>query len=182
MRVVHLSPATLEALATGDHAAARAASPVPLSDFVLTDPGCVATWRRRAEQVLLTPQDAAWVTGLLVAGASGDGGASGGEGVGEGVGEVVVGQGGFHAAPDEDGMVEIGYKVDPARRSRGHARAAVAAMLDRARRDPEVRVVRASVSPDNAASLAVLAPFGFVQVGEQWDEEDGLELVLERGV
>jgi L-amino acid N-acyltransferase YncA len=43
-------------------------------------------------------------------------------------------------------------------------------------------VVRASIRPDNQASLATIRPFGFVQVGEQWDDEDGLELVYERPV
>jgi RimJ/RimL family protein N-acetyltransferase len=47
---------------------------------------------------------------------------------------------------------------------------------------PGVTVVRASVSPDNAASLATLRPFGFTHVGEQYDEEDGPELLLERPV
>ena len=40
--------------------------------------------------------------------------------------------------------------------------------------------MRASVSPGNAASLSLIAGYGFTQVGEQWDEEDGLELVYER--
>jgi len=41
-------------------------------------------------------------------------------------------------------------------------------------------VVRASISPDNVASLATIAGFGFVRAGEQWDAEDGLELLFER--
>ena len=52
----------------------------------------------------------------------------------------------------------------------------------RARAEPGVRVVRASISPDNAGSLATIAGFGFVEVGEQWDEQDGLELVFELAV
>jgi L-amino acid N-acyltransferase YncA len=43
-----------------------------------------------------------------------------------------------------------------------------------------VRTVRASVSPGNVASLALVRSLGFRQVGEQWDEIDGLELVFER--
>jgi hypothetical protein len=39
--------------------------------------------------------------------------------------------------------------------------------------------VRASVRPDNVASLTLIGRYGFVRVGEQWDDEDGLELVLE---
>jgi RimJ/RimL family protein N-acetyltransferase len=40
--------------------------------------------------------------------------------------------------------------------------------------------VRATISPDNAASLATIAGFGFTENGEQWDEEDGRELIFER--
>ena len=43
-------------------------------------------------------------------------------------------------------------------------------------------VVRASISPDNVASLSTLAPFRFILVGHQWDEEDGLELLFELAV
>jgi [ribosomal protein S5]-alanine N-acetyltransferase len=39
--------------------------------------------------------------------------------------------------------------------------------------------VLASVAPDNAASLALVAQAGFVRIGEQWDDEDGLEWVFE---
>jgi RimJ/RimL family protein N-acetyltransferase len=37
----------------------------------------------------------------------------------------------------------------------------------------------ASISPTNAASLALAAQLGFEQVGEQMDEIDGLEYVFE---
>ena len=40
-------------------------------------------------------------------------------------------------------------------------------------------MLRASISPDNAASLATLAKFPFIHVGDQMDEIDGLELVFE---
>ena len=56
----------------------------------------------------------------------------------------------------------------------------VEALLDRAAREPTVRVVRASVSPDNAPSLGLIGQYGFERVGEQWDEEDGLEIIYER--
>jgi ribosomal-protein-alanine N-acetyltransferase len=91
----------------------------------------------------------------------------------------VVGKAGFHGPPDEHGMVEVGYAIVPELRRRGYARAALEALLQRAGREPAVRVVRASVSPDNAASLGLIRQYGFVRVGEQWDDEDGLELVYE---
>ena len=40
--------------------------------------------------------------------------------------------------------------------------------------------MRASISPDNVGSQRTLAPFGFDRVGEQWDEDDGLEILYER--
>jgi ribosomal-protein-alanine N-acetyltransferase len=39
--------------------------------------------------------------------------------------------------------------------------------------------VRASVRPDNAPSLRLVRRWGFTEVGEQWDDEDGLETVFE---
>lgn len=53
-------------------------------------------------------------------------------------------------------------------------------LLDRARREPDVRVVQVSIAPDDAASLATALPFGFVAVGGQVDEVDGPETVYER--
>jgi RimJ/RimL family protein N-acetyltransferase len=94
--------------------------------------------------------------------------------------ETAVGRAGFHGAPDENGMVEVGYAIDPAYRRRGYARAALAFLLDRAAREPAVRTVRASVRPDNHASRALIESTGFVPVGQQWDDEDGLETVYER--
>ena len=92
---------------------------------------------------------------------------------------LAVGRAGFHGPPDARGMVEIGYAVLPEHRRRGYGRAALAALLDRARREPGVRVVRLSIAPDNAASHAVARPFGFRVVGEQVDEVDGPETVYE---
>jgi len=163
VRIVQLDGPTLQALADGDLVRAGATSPVPLSEW-LVSPEAIGTWRMRARQAVESPQDLPWVTGV----------------VWDEDAELCVGKAGFHAAPDTAGMVEVGYGIDPAYRRRGYARAALEAMLARACADPSVRTVRASVSPDNAASLALIAGYGFTQVGEQWDEEDGLELVYER--
>lgn len=76
-------------------------------------------------------------------------------------------------------MVEIGYAVDPAYRRQGYARAALEVLLERAAREVDVRTVRATVSPDNAASQNLILQYGFAEVGEQWDDEDGLELIYE---
>ena len=162
VRIVHLPAEALVALAAGDLEAASAASPVPLTPWLVSDEA-IGTWRYRATQVADTPADLHWVTGVIW----------------DEDREVVVGKAGFHGGPDADGMVEVGYAVDPAERRRGYARAALLAMLDRARAEPDVRTFRATVSPDNLASLGLIAELPFVEVGEQWDEEDGLETIYE---
>ena len=93
---------------------------------------------------------------------------------------IAVGHAGFHGVPDENGLVEIGYSIEPCARRRGYGRATVAALLARCASEPAVHTVRASISPDNAASLATIAGFGFTRVGEQIDEEDGLEYIYDR--
>jgi ribosomal-protein-alanine N-acetyltransferase len=89
----------------------------------------------------------------------------------------VAGRIGCHEGP-RAGAVEIGYSVTPAYRRRGVATAMVRDFL-RWLDGQGIARVRASVSPGNGASLAVLAHFGFVEVGEHWDVEDGRELELE---
>jgi RimJ/RimL family protein N-acetyltransferase len=92
----------------------------------------------------------------------------------------VVGSIGFHAPPDDRGRVEVGYGVVAAERRRGYAREALHALLDWAWATGRARTCVASVSPDNAPSLALIGAFGFQRVGEQIDEIDGLEWVFER--
>jgi len=94
--------------------------------------------------------------------------------------EVVVGRIGFHGPADDSGMLEIGYEVFPEHRRHGYALEAVLAMFRWAQCDPAVRRFRASVSPDNVASLNLIAQIGFIEVGTQWDDEDGEETIFER--
>jgi [ribosomal protein S5]-alanine N-acetyltransferase len=91
----------------------------------------------------------------------------------------VIGTCGFHSPPDDTGRVEIGYRVEAAERRRGVATEVVRALLDWAATEHGVRRFRASIAPDNVASLAVAAHFGFRQVGVQIDDIDGEELVFE---
>ena len=95
-------------------------------------------------------------------------------------GATVAGRIGCHEGP-RDGVVEIGYAVSPAYRGRGIATAMVREFLGWLAAHG-VRTVRASVSPGNAASRALLARFGFVEVGSHVDDEDGVELELEADV
>ncbi|MEV4702310.1 GNAT family protein [Actinoplanes sp. NPDC049316] len=161
VRIVQLPAAALAALSRQDLAGAQAAGPVPLSAW-LAGPDNAGLWSRRHRQVLADPAEAAWVTGVIWDEAAGR----------------ATGRAGYHGRP-VDGLVEIGYAVDPAYRRRGYGGAALAVLLDRAAREPEVRTVRLSIRPDNVPSLALAARHGFRQVGDQWDDEDGLELVFE---
>jgi RimJ/RimL family protein N-acetyltransferase len=162
VRIVQLDLPALRALAEGDLAAANGCSPVPLTETFL-DPRWRSVWQRRAEQVAADPATAAWVTGV----------------VWDVDRRVAVGRAGFHAPPDECGMVEVGYAVDPEHRRRGYARAALLLLLDRAAREPAVRVVRATIGPANTPSRRLVEQHGFLVVGEQMDDEDGLEIVYE---
>lgn len=95
------------------------------------------------------------------------------------VGRTIIGSVGFHAPPDATGRVEVGYHVEPGYRRQGVASEAVAAIFDWAFHDHGVHRFRAAIAPDNVASLAVAARFGFRQVGVQLDEVDGTELLFE---
>ncbi|KAM3446394.1 hypothetical protein MY3296_009703 [Beauveria thailandica] len=171
-QLVQLAPAVLNALADNDLQSAIDLSGNPNMTPYLVSAECLWVWKRRAAQIRTDPDDAVWVTRLLVVDAQTDGGG----------GVIVVGRAGFHGPPDQRGMVEVGYSIDPAWRRRGHARAALRIMLDVAAGDARVRVVRASISPGNAASKDLVKRYGFEEVGEQWDEEDGLEKIWEVAV
>jgi [ribosomal protein S5]-alanine N-acetyltransferase len=91
---------------------------------------------------------------------------------------LLVGHVNFHAPPADEGWVEIGYTVLPEHRRRGYALEASAAMFEWAA-EQGVKRFRASVSPSNTASLALVRRMGFRETGVQWDEVDGEELVFE---
>jgi ribosomal-protein-alanine N-acetyltransferase len=152
---VQLSPATLAALIAGDLAAAEKAAGTGLSQYLVDESWL---WRVRLEQIEHDPASAEWIARAAVAEPAG-----------------VVGHGGFHGPPDADGVVEVAYSVDPLHRRQGYARAMLRSLLARADADPAVTAVRASIRPDNVGSRATIAGFGFRKIGEQWDQEDGLE-------
>jgi RimJ/RimL family protein N-acetyltransferase len=165
VQIVQLDAAALRGLRDGDQAAAERTSPVPLSPY-LAGPECRRVWEIRAEQVVDDPTSAAWVTGVVWDPERG----------------LAVGRAGFHGPPDSDGMVEVGYSIDPQFRRQGYARAALRVLLARASAEPGVRTFRATISPDNLASRDLVLAHGLVEVGEQWDDDDGLEIVYEVAV
>jgi ribosomal-protein-alanine N-acetyltransferase len=162
IHLVELSVDSMRSLLSGDLAGASAAAGVRLTDYFIGD-SSIWLWRIRVDQIRRDPPSASWVARAVVDDET----------------DRVIGHAGFHGPPDETGMVEVGYSVDPRYRRRGHAREMLAALIGRAKTEPQVRTVRASISPDNVASLATIAGFGFTQVGEQWDDEEGLELIFE---
>jgi ribosomal-protein-alanine N-acetyltransferase len=93
--------------------------------------------------------------------------------------EVVVGSIGFYGPPqpaeDEVPEVEVGYGLVEDARGAGYATEALAAMVAAA--ESAGARVRASVRPDNHASVRVLAKCGFTQL--RGSTEDG-ELVMAR--
>jgi RimJ/RimL family protein N-acetyltransferase len=161
IRFVQLSPETLAALIDGDLTAASAAAGTELSPYLVDESWL---WRIRLEQIQADPASAEWIARAAVAEPAG----------------VVVGHGGFHGPPDEQGVVEVAYSVAPDHRRKGYARAMLRSLLERADSDPRVSAVRASIRPDNLGSRATIAGFGFRKIGEQWDPEDGLEDVFLR--
>jgi [ribosomal protein S5]-alanine N-acetyltransferase len=160
-RLIPLPLAALEALIDGALDRASAVTGVALPPLFLEE---IRFWRIRRDDLRANPAFAPWAE-RAVFGRPAD---------------AVVGHAGFHDPPNATGTVEVGYGILPDYRRQGYGRAALAELLRFAAASPEVRTVRASISPDNVASLALARSCGFRQVGEQWDDEDGRELVFER--
>jgi RimJ/RimL family protein N-acetyltransferase len=107
-----------------------------------------------------SPARRGWMARLMVGGAN-----------------EAIGHCGFHGPPDIIGRAEIGYTVFTAFRGHGFAKEAAGGLVRWAFGQGQHEVY-ASVSPSNAPSLGVVRSLGFIQVGTQVDEVDGLELVF----
>jgi RimJ/RimL family protein N-acetyltransferase len=162
VHLVRLDTAVIDALAARDLVGANAHAPFELGGYFI-HPESTRVWEIRSAQIRAEPRAARWTTRAIW----------------DPERHVAVGKAGFHGPPDAAGMVEVGYSVDPRFRRQGYAKAALSAMLEQAATEESVRTVRASIRPDNEASLALVAQFSFVEVGEQWDDEDGLETIYE---
>jgi ribosomal-protein-alanine N-acetyltransferase len=160
LRLVPLTPALLRAVAGGDLAEVERQLGARVEKG--WEEGVPATLR--LEQLEADPSEQPWLVRAIVASTP----------------RQVVGCVGFHAPPDDDGRVEIGYDIVVSERRKGYAREGIRALLAWAWATGRVRTCVASVSPHNAPSLALVHSFGFRHVGEQIDEIDGLELVFER--
>jgi len=120
---------------------------------------------RRAAQIREDPEVQPWLGRLVV--------------LDDERGRRVIGSAGFHGPPDDDGRVEVGYRVEPEYRRKGVATEVVRGLFDWANREHGLTRFRAATAPHNVASQAVLAHFGFRRTGTQMDDLDGLELVFE---
>ena len=89
----------------------------------------------------------------------------------------VVGLISYKGWPDEHGAVEIGFGVAQSRRHRGHATAAVEAVVGLARADGRIKALAAETAPPNIASQTALTRAGFKRAGARTDPEDGPLLI-----
>ncbi len=91
----------------------------------------------------------------------------------------IIGSISFHGPPNGNGMIEIGLGVQPDFQCRGYAKEALAGMWSWVIEQPDVEVLRYTVSATNLASMKIIHGFDFAHVGVQMDKEDGLEEIFE---
>jgi ribosomal-protein-alanine N-acetyltransferase len=91
----------------------------------------------------------------------------------------IIGSAGFHNLPDENGMIEIGFGIDPTFQNKGYGKQLLHGMWNWVVKEPGVQTLRYTVSPDNLVSQHIIKKLGFNLVGEQIDEKDGLEQIYE---
>jgi RimJ/RimL family protein N-acetyltransferase len=166
LELVSLSPAALEALVAGRTSDAETLIGGRLADG--WPGGDERYFRLRLGQMQREPSLRRWIVRALVLRD----------------GREIVGHAGFHGPPGINGKkdpaaVEIGYKVFEPFRGRGLATEAARALMAWAREEHGIRRFILSIAPSNEPSLAIARRLGFEQTGEQWDDEDGLELVFE---
>ena len=149
----------IDAVLEGDLSRARELVPYDVDETTFAEDGYVL--RLRQAQLRADPAELPWLYRAAVLRGT----------------RQVVARGGFHAPPDAEGSVEIGYRVRPEHRRQGLATELAAGLIGWAREHGAVRCL-ASTAPDNLASQAVLARLGFVRTGEAMDEVDGLEWVF----
>src|SRR3954447_3876955 len=130
--LVPLTPPILGAVASGDLAQAEQLLGAPTgAGWADGVPAAL-----RLEQLAADPEEQPWLVRAMVASMP----------------RRVVGSIGFHAPPDDDGRVEIGYDVVAAEARKGYARESVQALLAWAWATGRARFGVASATPHNAPS------------------------------
>lgn len=161
-----MSPAVIEALLAGDVTKASELLDARVPDDLLA--GQEGFARLRLEQMQREPYLQEWLVRAVVLRDGRD----------------VVGHAGFHGVAGKNSKcdssaAEIGYTILPPFRGRGLATEAALALMTWARDEHGIPRFILSIAPDNDPSLAIARKLGFVQTGEVWDDEDGIELVFE---
>jgi ribosomal-protein-alanine N-acetyltransferase len=171
LELILLSPQAIDALVEGRRADAERELDATIPEG-WPDEHDAGFLRYRQRQLERAPQAEPWLVRAVIL---------------RGPARAMIGHAGFHGQPgvnakQDPGAVELGYTIFEPHQGRGYATEAATALMDWAREEKEIDRFIASVAPGNAPSLAIVEKLGFVQTGEQWDEEDGLELVFERSV
>ena len=166
--LISMTPDVLRACLRRDRAAASALLGIAVPDEWYDDDGWIAL---RLEQVLENPDFQPWCLRAIALRAS----------------REMIGHIGFHTQPDPAYLAEIapkgvefGYTIFAPYRRQGYTPEASQALMAWAASQPNVERFVLSISPENVASLALALKLGFVRIGEQMDEEDGLEWVFAR--
>jgi RimJ/RimL family protein N-acetyltransferase len=94
----------------------------------------------------------------------------------------IIGSAGFHNLPDDNGMIEIGFGIDPIFQNKGYGKQLLHGMWKWVVKEPGVKILRYSVSQSNLISKQIIQKLKFKLVGEQVDEIDGVEDIYELSV
>jgi ribosomal-protein-alanine N-acetyltransferase len=166
LELVSMSPEFLEAVLAGrvDEAGELIGAEVPADSLDDEE----RFFRLRLDQMRKEPARRQWLRALVL----------------RDQGRPMIGHAGFHGPPGINGLrktdaLEMGYTVFEPFRGHGYATEAASALMDWAEREHGIKRFIASVAPGNEPSLAIVRKLGFVRTGEQWDDEDGLEVVFE---
>ncbi len=87
--------------------------------------------------------------------------------------QVLVGCGGFKAAPDADGVVEIGCEIAPALRRQGFATEALRSLINYACTRPRVNAIDAYSKAARGRQSGLLQAVGMKRIGEALDSKAG---------
>lgn len=91
----------------------------------------------------------------------------------------IFGLAGFHDLPDEKGMIEIGFSIVSEKQNQGFGTELLLGIWTMILKRIDVKILRYTVAPDNAPSIHIIEKYGFELVGQQIDEEDGVDLIYE---
>jgi [ribosomal protein S5]-alanine N-acetyltransferase len=86
---------------------------------------------------------------------------------------ILIGTGGYHGKPAEEGIVEIGYEITAAFRNHGLATEFALALTQHAFSKKEVLAVQAHTLAEENASVRVIKKCGMKFIGECDDSEVG---------